>query len=61
MEPARLTLSRVEAAEALGVSVDYFDAHVLPELRVVRKGRRILVGVHELRAWIDRSAARLAA
>jgi hypothetical protein len=42
----------------LGVSRDYFDEHVIHELRVVRRGRRILVPLVELERWLDRNAAR---
>ena len=54
----RLALSKAEAAEALGCSVDFFDEHVLSELRVVRRGRRVFVAVAELERWLDREAAR---
>jgi excisionase family DNA binding protein len=54
----RLALSPDEAAGVLGVSRDYFDEHVIDELRVVRRGRRILVALAELERWLDRSAAR---
>ncbi len=54
----RLAVSPDEAAEILGVSRDYFDEHVIGELRVVRRGRRILVAVAELERWLDRAAAR---
>jgi hypothetical protein len=53
----RLALSKAEAAEALGCSVDFLDEHVLPELRVVRRGRRVFVAVRELERWLERSAA----
>ena len=53
----RLALSKLEAAQALGVSVDYLEEHVLPELPVVRRGRRVFVAVAELERWLDRSAA----
>lgn len=53
----RLALSPDEAAAALGVSRDFFDEHVLPELRVVRRGRRRLVPVSELERWLEASAA----
>lgn len=56
----RLALSPDEAAAALGVSRDYFDEHVISELRTVRRGRRILVALSELERWLDRSAARRA-
>jgi hypothetical protein len=42
----------------LGVSRDYFDEHVIDELRVVRRGRRILIAVTELERWLDRAVAR---
>ena len=54
----RLALSPEEAAGVLGVSRDYFDEHILLELRVVRRGRRILVALAELQQWLDHSAAR---
>jgi hypothetical protein len=54
----RLALGPEEAATALGVSRDYFDQHIGVELRWVRRGRRKLVSVRELEAWLDRSAAR---
>jgi excisionase family DNA binding protein len=54
----RLALSVTEAAETLGVSPDFFAEHIAPELRVVRRGRRKLIAVRELEAWLDRSAAR---
>lgn len=53
----RLALSKAEAAEALGCSVGYLDEYVLPELRVVRRGRRVFVAVAELERWLERSAA----
>lgn len=54
----RLALSPDEAAAVLGVSRDYLDEHILDELRVVRRGRRILVALAELERWLDRSATR---
>jgi hypothetical protein len=57
-DSGRLAVSPAEAAYALGVSRDFFDAHVLPELRVVRRGRLILVSIRELEAWLERSAER---
>ena len=52
----RLALSPDEAAAVLGVSRDYLDEHVIDELRVVRRGRRILIALAELEKWLDRSA-----
>ena len=53
---SRLALSPDEAAAALGVSRDYLDEHVIDELRVVRRGRRILIALAELERWLDRAA-----
>ncbi len=52
----RLSLRREEAAEALGVSEDFFDSRVRHELRAVRRGRIILYPVAELEAWLASSA-----
>ena len=57
--PIRLALSPDEAAAAIGVSRDYMDDHVAPELRWVRRGRRKFVSVKELERWLDREAARV--
>jgi excisionase family DNA binding protein len=54
----RLAVSPDEAAEILGVSRDYFDEHVIGELHVIRRGRRILVALTELERWLDRAATR---
>ena len=53
-----LALSLAGAASALGVSEDHFAAHVKPELKVIRRGRRQLVAVAELRRWLDRAGER---
>lgn len=55
---ARLALSPAEAAESLGVSVDHFQRHVQPAIRVVYVGRRRLIPVRELEAWLDAAACR---
>jgi excisionase family DNA binding protein len=52
----RLALSPTEAAHALGVSRDFLDQHILPELRIVRRGRRRLIPVRELDRWLDQHA-----
>jgi len=52
----RLALSKCEAADALGVSVDYLEEHVMHELRVVRRGRRRLIPVRELERWLEKNA-----
>ncbi len=53
----RLALSKLESAQAIGVSVDFLEEHVLAELRVVRRGRRRLIPVKELERWLERSAS----
>jgi hypothetical protein len=45
----RLAYSIEEACEALGVSWDFWREHVMPDVRIVRRGRRKLVAVAELR------------
>jgi hypothetical protein len=57
--PLRLALSPDEAAAALSVSRDFFDQHVSPELRWVRRGRRKFVAISELERWLEREAARV--
>ena len=54
----RLALTKAEAAEALGVSVDFFEDHIMCELRIVRRGRRRLIPVAELVRWLESSADR---
>src|SRR6266545_749023 len=55
----RLALSPDEAAALLGVSRDYFDEHVIDELRIVRRGRRILVALAELERWLEHASTRV--
>jgi len=52
----RLAFSKSEAAEALGVSVDFLEEHVMHELRIVRRGRRRLIPVRELERWLESNA-----
>jgi hypothetical protein len=53
----RLCLTKREAAQSLAASVDFFEAHVLPEIRVIRIGRKVIVPVVELEAWVQKRAA----
>jgi len=55
-ELPRLALTKTEAANSLGVSVDFLDAHIVPELRMVRRGRRRLIPVRELERWLEKNA-----
>jgi hypothetical protein len=52
----RLALSKAEAAEALGVSVDHLERHVLDHLRVVYVGARRLIPVIELQRFLREQA-----
>jgi excisionase family DNA binding protein len=51
-----LALGVEQACEALGVSWDTWRAHIEPDVRLVRLGRRKLIPVSELQAWLDRNA-----
>jgi hypothetical protein len=53
----RVTLTKPEAAAALGISVDSFERHVQPELRVIRRGRMRLIPLRELERWAADNAA----
>lgn len=55
----RLALNIDEAAASISLGVDVFRANVLPELRVVRNGRRVLVPVAELDRWLERNASKV--
>jgi excisionase family DNA binding protein len=55
----RLALRREEAAAALGVSTDFFDEQIRPELRAVRVGRRRVFRVAELERWLKANETRV--
>jgi len=48
----RYSLTRKEAARALGMSVDTFERRVQPFIRVVLCGQLILVPPAELQRWV---------
>lgn len=52
----RVALSREEAAAALGISLDSFERHVQPDVRLIRRGRLRLVPVCELERWAAEQA-----
>ena len=54
----RIALTPAEAAAAIGVGPDFFDANVAPELRLIRRGRKRLVPVSELERWMAENAER---
>ena len=53
----RIALTPSEAAAAIGVGPDFFEANVAPELRLIRRGRKRLVPVSELERWVAKSVA----
>jgi excisionase family DNA binding protein len=52
----RVTLTREEAAAALGVSLAHFQRHVQPHVRLVRSGSCRLVPISELERWAQENA-----
>jgi hypothetical protein len=54
----RIALTPPEAAAAIGVGPDFFDANVAPDLRLIRRGRKRLVPVSELERWTAENASR---
>jgi hypothetical protein len=57
VEPVpRLALTQQEACASLGCSEEFFVEHVRPYLRVVRRGRKRLFPVAELRRAVDEMA-----
>src|SRR4051794_19172176 len=53
-----LAVSRKQAAALLSISADHFERHILPDLRVIQAGRRQLIPVRELEAWVQTNMAR---
>lgn len=52
VEVPRVALNVEEACAALGVSWDFWKAHIEPEVPIVRLGARKLIAVDALRAWL---------
>jgi hypothetical protein len=52
----RLAVTRAEAARALGVSINSFERHVQPELKIVRRGKLRLIPVREIERWLEENA-----
>ena len=51
-----LAYSKPRAAAACDCGVDFFEAHVLPELCVVRRGSKVLIPVTEIARWLAENA-----
>jgi len=56
MENVKLALNQQDAAAALDMGVDHFDAHVRPYLRPVYIGGARRYRVTELQDWLDKEA-----
>jgi hypothetical protein len=54
--PFRIALTRREAADALGVSLTFFEREIQPELRVIRRRSVRLIPVKELERWAEANA-----
>src|SRR4051812_42930230 len=52
----RLGVTREEAAASLSMSLDSFERHVQPSLRMVRVGRMRIVPISEIQRWLDANA-----
>ena len=50
-----IALTREQAARSIGMSLDHFEKHVQPEIRLVRRGRKVIVPTAELTAWVERN------
>lgn len=55
----RLTYTPEEACQVLGVSRAFFYERIRPELRVIRRGKLVLIPVRELERWLSESAERV--
>lgn len=44
-------VTKQQAAELLGVSIDSFERHIQPDLPVIRRGRVRLFAMAELERW----------
>jgi hypothetical protein len=49
-------MTRAEAARALGMSINPFERHVQPELRIVRRGKLRLIPVREIERRLEENA-----
>lgn len=53
----RFALTRAEAADSLGMSVDSFERFVQGDVRLIRRGRLRLVPTSELERWVAQNAS----
>jgi hypothetical protein len=55
----RLALTIRESAASIGVGLDFFNEHIRPELKLIRKGSKVLVSVSELERWVAENSERV--
>jgi hypothetical protein len=55
-DPKRYALTREEAADSIGMSVDTFELRVQPSLKLIQCGRLLLVPPAELERWVAENA-----
>lgn len=53
-----VAVTKPQAAALLSVSIDSLERYVLPDLRVIRRGRLVLVPIAELERWCEANAER---
>lgn len=53
---SKLLVTRAEAAEMLGMGLSSFQRYVQADVKVVRRGRLLLIPVAELERWVARHA-----
>jgi hypothetical protein len=56
--PVALAVNQEVAAALLSCSVDHLQRHILPKLKVVQAGARMLIPVRELEDYLNRESAR---
>ena len=56
MRPVAVT--KAQAAEALSMSIDSLERYVLHDLRIIRRGRLVLIPTSELERWATENAER---
>lgn len=52
-----ILVSKALAARLLSISVDTFERAVMPDIRRVRIGRRVLFTITDLGAWVEQHSA----
>lgn len=55
----RFALTPDEAAESIGMGLTTFKQDVMPELRMIRRGRLRLIPTTDLEQWVDANAERV--